>query len=95
MKTPGQPGYDEYVSNLKEFIKVNNDRKSKEMKKTEALKSDYPKTYMMSKINRLLDQREGLSEFETYSGFSEAVYSRPVGQKERHYVPKSYNLDDL
>lgn len=88
ISAPGDVGYEKYVANLKSFIQVNNDHKKATLEKDDHLKADYPKSYMLGKVNRLMDQKDGLSEFEAHSGFSEVVYSRPVTKKERHAMSR-------
>jgi len=92
---PGNVGYEEYLANLKSFIEVNNEHKKKDNESDADLKEEYPKSYMVNKANRLMDQKEGLSEFETYSGFSEVVYSRPVTKKQRYIESRDYNLNEM
>ena len=64
------------------------------MEKDEELKI-YPKLHMMNRINKLLDDKEGLSEFEKYSGVSETVATGPVRKKQRMMEPRTYNLDEV
>lgn len=60
------------------------------------LKSMYPKSYMFSKINHLISEKEGQSVFEQYLGISEVTTSKNLKKDTRYAATaRIYNLSEI
>ena len=57
-----------YYEQLSGIIEDGNKLKEEALEKESQLKEKYPKMNMLLKVSRIVKDKEGLSEFETYYG---------------------------
>ena len=63
------------------------------------LKQMYPKCYMLARLERVIREKEGQSEFEIHLGMSEALIDKTNkhlgAQKKTYDEPRKFNLSEL
>jgi len=57
-----------YYEKLESIIEEVNKLKGESIEKENQLKENYPKMNMLLKVSKIVKEKEGLSEFETYYG---------------------------
>ena len=88
-----------YVTRLSEILAHSIKVKNHNLSEEQDLKESYPKTYMLMRAQRLLKEKDGLSDFEIHIGISELLIDdaclhidQPLN---RFYTPRLYNLEQL
>ena len=88
-----------YLSKLVDVLDHANKVKDKHMREEMEMAEEFPKNHMFIKVQRILKEKEGQSDFEIHIGMSELLMddacihvTKPL---KNYYVPRKYCWDEL
>ena len=85
----------DYIQNLREVILDGAEAKKKFHEKLSDYQENYPQTYLESKLQHLVKEKQGQSELEMYTGVPDALASRKRETTNIVLEPRRYNIDEL
>lgn len=94
-QTVGEVTDADYIQNLREVILDGAEAKKRFHEKLADCQENYPQTYLESKLQHLVKEKQGQSELEMYTGVPDALATRKRENVDMMLEPRRYNIDEL